>query len=117
MRTLKVLIDGLAFPEGPRWHDGKFVFSDMHVSSGSTSSSGIWKERFLSLYDFPSIDSYYDFCTGYQLRRFVLRNFPDCAKSGREAEIGMEVLRDMVLGMCHALSLTQVNALRVILCW
>jgi sugar lactone lactonase YvrE len=31
MRTLKVLIDGLAFPEGPRWRDGKFVFSDMHA--------------------------------------------------------------------------------------
>ncbi len=31
MRTLKVLIDGLAFPEGPRWHDGRFVFSDMHA--------------------------------------------------------------------------------------
>ena len=31
MRTLKVLIDGLAFPEGPRWHDGKFYFSDMHA--------------------------------------------------------------------------------------
>jgi sugar lactone lactonase YvrE len=31
MRTLKVLLDGLAFPEGPRWHDGKFVFSDMHA--------------------------------------------------------------------------------------
>jgi sugar lactone lactonase YvrE len=31
MRTLKTLIDGLAFPEGPRWHDGKFVFSDMHA--------------------------------------------------------------------------------------
>jgi len=31
MRTLKVLVDGLAFPEGPRWHDGKFVFSDMHA--------------------------------------------------------------------------------------
>jgi sugar lactone lactonase YvrE len=25
------LIDGLAFPEGPRWHDGKFFFSDMHA--------------------------------------------------------------------------------------
>jgi sugar lactone lactonase YvrE len=25
-----VLIDGLAFPEGPRWHDGKLWFSDMH---------------------------------------------------------------------------------------
>jgi sugar lactone lactonase YvrE len=31
MRTLKVLLDGLAFPEGPRWHDGKLVFSDMHA--------------------------------------------------------------------------------------
>ncbi len=31
MRTLKVLLDGLAFPEGPRWHDGKFFFSDMHA--------------------------------------------------------------------------------------
>jgi sugar lactone lactonase YvrE len=31
MRAMKVLIDGLAFPEGPRWHDGKFYFSDMHA--------------------------------------------------------------------------------------
>ena len=31
MRTLKVLIDGLAFPEGPRWRDGKLFFSDMHA--------------------------------------------------------------------------------------
>jgi sugar lactone lactonase YvrE len=31
MRTLKVLLDGLAFPEGPRWHDGRFYFSDMHA--------------------------------------------------------------------------------------
>jgi sugar lactone lactonase YvrE len=26
-----VLVDGLAFPEGPRWHDGKLWFSDMHA--------------------------------------------------------------------------------------
>src|SRR6266404_1796466 len=31
MRTLKVLIEGLAFPEGPRWHNEKFYFSDMHA--------------------------------------------------------------------------------------
>lgn len=31
MRTLKVLLDRLAFPEGPRWHDGKLFFSDMHA--------------------------------------------------------------------------------------
>jgi sugar lactone lactonase YvrE len=30
MRTLKTFVDELAFPEGPRWHDGKFFFSDMH---------------------------------------------------------------------------------------
>jgi sugar lactone lactonase YvrE len=26
-----VLIDGLAFPESPRWHNGKLWFSDMHA--------------------------------------------------------------------------------------
>jgi sugar lactone lactonase YvrE len=31
MRILKTLLDGLAFPEGPRWHDGKLVFSDVHA--------------------------------------------------------------------------------------
>ena len=31
MRTLKVLIDGLAFAEGPRWRDGRLFFSDMHA--------------------------------------------------------------------------------------
>ena len=30
MRTLKTLTGGLLFPEGPRWHDGKLYFSDMH---------------------------------------------------------------------------------------
>ncbi len=30
MRQTKVLVDGLRFPEGPRWHDGRFWFSDMH---------------------------------------------------------------------------------------
>ena len=24
------LIDGLCFGEGPRWHEGRFWFSDMH---------------------------------------------------------------------------------------
>ncbi|HTR61022.1 MAG TPA: SMP-30/gluconolactonase/LRE family protein [Candidatus Binataceae bacterium] len=30
MRTLKTLTEGLLFPEGPRWHEGKLYFSDMH---------------------------------------------------------------------------------------
>ena len=28
--TLQPLLTGLVFPEGPRWHDGKLWFSDMH---------------------------------------------------------------------------------------
>lgn len=30
-KSTEVLLDGLAFPEGPRWHDGKLWFSDMHA--------------------------------------------------------------------------------------
>jgi sugar lactone lactonase YvrE len=29
-KTPKTLIDGLMFPEGPRWHDNKLYFSDMN---------------------------------------------------------------------------------------
>ncbi len=28
--TTKILLTGLCFPEGPRWHEGKLWFSDMH---------------------------------------------------------------------------------------
>ena len=30
-RQTRVLLDGLVFPEGPRWHDGRLWFSDMHA--------------------------------------------------------------------------------------
>ena len=30
-RATEVLLDGLCFGEGPRWHDGKLWFSDMHA--------------------------------------------------------------------------------------
>lgn len=30
-RKGRVVVEGLAFPEGPRWHDGRFWFSDMHA--------------------------------------------------------------------------------------
>ncbi|MCH8284387.1 MAG: SMP-30/gluconolactonase/LRE family protein, partial [Chloroflexi bacterium] len=29
--TPRPLLDGLVFPEGPRWRDGKLWFSDMHA--------------------------------------------------------------------------------------
>lgn len=28
--VLATIVEGLAFPEGPRWHDGRLYFSDMH---------------------------------------------------------------------------------------
>ena len=31
MAQLKALLQGLIFPEGPRWHEGKLWFSDMHA--------------------------------------------------------------------------------------
>jgi sugar lactone lactonase YvrE len=31
MAGVEVVVDGLAFPEGPRWHDGRLWFSDMHA--------------------------------------------------------------------------------------
>jgi sugar lactone lactonase YvrE len=31
MSELTTLVDGLAFGEGPRWHDGRLWFSDMHA--------------------------------------------------------------------------------------
>jgi sugar lactone lactonase YvrE len=30
-REPRVLVDDLVFPEGPRWHGGRLVFSDMHA--------------------------------------------------------------------------------------
>jgi sugar lactone lactonase YvrE len=31
MRQFKVLVDNLCFGEGPRWHEGRLYFSDMHA--------------------------------------------------------------------------------------
>jgi sugar lactone lactonase YvrE len=29
--SARILLEGLAFPEGPRWHEGRLWFSDMHA--------------------------------------------------------------------------------------
>ena len=31
MTSSAVVLEGLAFGEGPRWHDGRLWFSDMHA--------------------------------------------------------------------------------------
>lgn len=33
MKTPRTVLDGLAFPECPRWHDGALFFSDMHAGT------------------------------------------------------------------------------------
>jgi sugar lactone lactonase YvrE len=38
-RTLRTVLDGLAFPEGPRWRDGRLWFSDMHAHEVVAMSS------------------------------------------------------------------------------
>lgn len=40
MPTLKPLVEGLAFPEGPRWRDGKLFFSDMHMHTVLAADAG-----------------------------------------------------------------------------
>jgi sugar lactone lactonase YvrE len=39
-RTTKVLVDGLVFPEDPRWHEGKLWFSDIHADRVMTVDLG-----------------------------------------------------------------------------
>jgi sugar lactone lactonase YvrE len=38
--TPTVVLDGLVFPEGPRWHDGRLWFSDMHAHKVMAMSPG-----------------------------------------------------------------------------
>src|SRR5271166_1949561 len=54
MRTLKVLLDKLAFPEGPRWHDGKLYFSDMHAHKVMTVDLGGKTETICEVPNRPS---------------------------------------------------------------
>jgi len=49
MHETRVLLDGLRFPEGPRWHDGKLWFSDMHAGRVWTLDPGGRAETVLSL--------------------------------------------------------------------
>jgi len=51
MSETRVLLDGLRFPEGPRWHDGKLWFSDMHARRVMTLDPSGHAETVLSLDD------------------------------------------------------------------
>jgi sugar lactone lactonase YvrE len=50
----EILLDGLLFPEGPRWHDGKLWFSDMqglHVMTVDLEGNS---EKIVKVYNSPS---------------------------------------------------------------
>jgi sugar lactone lactonase YvrE len=54
MAAPELLIEGLAYPEGPRWHDGQFWFSDFqHRTVYRVDASG-GKEPVAELQDAPS---------------------------------------------------------------
>jgi sugar lactone lactonase YvrE len=52
--TPKVILDGLAFPEGPRWRDGKLWFVDMMGKKVMTVDPEGRSEVILELDDMPS---------------------------------------------------------------
>ena len=52
--TARVLLDGLVFPEGPRWHDGKLWFSDMHATKVMTVDPVGHSQEVVSVPELPS---------------------------------------------------------------
>ncbi|MCW2975102.1 MAG: SMP-30/gluconolactonase/LRE family protein [Actinomycetia bacterium] len=50
----RVLLDGLSFPECPRWHDGKLWFSDMHAHRVMTVDLAGSAEVVVEIDDRPS---------------------------------------------------------------
>jgi sugar lactone lactonase YvrE len=52
--TSRVLLDGLVFPEGPRWHDGKLWFSDMHATKVMTVDPAGHAQEVVAVPELPS---------------------------------------------------------------
>lgn len=54
MRQTEVLLEGLVFAEGPRWHEGRLWVSDMHGHEVLTVDIGGHRETVVSMTDRPS---------------------------------------------------------------
>jgi sugar lactone lactonase YvrE len=54
MAELEMLVDGLDFGEGPRWHDGRLWYSDFYQHRVSAVSLDGQRETMLELDDHPS---------------------------------------------------------------
>jgi len=53
-RRTEVLLEGLAFPEGPRWRDGRLWFSDMHADVVMSVDPAGRSERVVPVPEQPS---------------------------------------------------------------
>ena len=53
-RAATVVLDGLAFPEGPRWHDGRLFFSDQHDRRVIAVDAGGGAETIVEVPEQPS---------------------------------------------------------------
>ncbi len=54
MADTTTLLDGLCFPEGPRWHDGRLWFSDMHAQRVMAVTPAGSAEVIVETRDWPS---------------------------------------------------------------
>ncbi len=52
--VIQTLVPGLAFPEGPRWHDGRLWFSDIHGLDITATDLGGRREVIASIAESPS---------------------------------------------------------------
>jgi sugar lactone lactonase YvrE len=53
-RALRMVLGGLTFPEGPRWHDGRFWFSDFYTHRVIALSEEGWAETMAHVPQQPS---------------------------------------------------------------
>lgn len=64
----------------------------------------VWRQRFLTRYDYPRLENTLEFPFAYKVRQFVLQGFDATALgSGLKARSGhqLDVVKDMILGNIH----------------
>lgn len=54
MSELDTILEGLAFPEGPRWHEGRLWFSDMHAHEVVAVDAAGQRETICEVHNRPS---------------------------------------------------------------
>ena len=62
--------------------------------------SGVWRQRFLSIYDYPIIEDFTEFSIAYRLRHIALGRLKkfDFSKPGRKELTVLDNVKDLILG-------------------